>query len=236
MKRLLFVAIGLLALSAAATERFYIDDFTIKSGETLTVSILLDNETQYSAFQTDIYLPEGLTIEQEDGDYIFDLTARRARDHNIAFQVQADGAIRVMSYSPSVKAYSGNSGALVTFSIIADENFEGPVIIQMKNSLFTTTAGVEVAFADETCTVSTPPVIKGDVNDDGVMDIADVTALIDVLLGASSTFNENNADCNNDGFIDIADVTTLIDALLNGTPLSVIVPKKVHICQLKLAA
>ena len=64
-------------LCAAATDRFYIEDFSIAPGETRTVSILLDNEAAYTAFQTDIYMPNGLTIEMEDGDYIFDLTDRK---------------------------------------------------------------------------------------------------------------------------------------------------------------
>ncbi len=144
------------ALCAAATDRFYIEDFSISAGETRTVSIMLDNETAYTAFQTDIYLPEGLILEQEDGDYIFDLTSRKGRDHNIASQVQADGAIRIMSYSPSIKTYSGNSGALVTFNVTATGNLGGPTTIKLKNTLFTTTSGTEIAFNDEVCNVSIP--------------------------------------------------------------------------------
>lgn len=144
------------ALCAAATDRFYIEDFSISAGETRTVSIMLDNETAYTAFQTDIYLPEGLIVEQEDGDYIFDLTSRKGRDHNIASQVQADGAIRIMSYSPSIKTYSGNSGALVTFNVTATGNAGGETTIELKNTLFTTKTGTEVAFNDETCHVNIP--------------------------------------------------------------------------------
>lgn len=107
------------AVVSAATERFYIEDFEIAPGETRTVSILLNNEVAYTAFQADLYLPDGLTVEQEDGDYIFDLTARKARDHIIASQLQPDGSIRLMSYSPKINAYSGNSGALVTFNVVA---------------------------------------------------------------------------------------------------------------------
>ena len=56
---------------------------------------------------------------------------------------------------------------------------------------------------------------NGDVNGDGDMSIADVTTLIDVLLGSlTDTFNIINADVNGDGSISIADVTTLIDKLL----------------------
>ena len=153
-RKLLFAVLAVVAMCAAATDRFYIEDFTINAGETLMVSIMLDNEMAYTAFQTDIYLPEGLTVEQEDGDYVFDLTSRKGRDHIIASQVQVDGAIRIMSYSPSIKTYSGNSGALVTFNVTATGNVGGPTTIELKNTLFTTTSGTEIAFNDETCNVN----------------------------------------------------------------------------------
>lgn len=208
----------MVAMCAAATDRFYIEDFTIEPGETRTVSILLDNETLYTAFQTDLYLPDGLTVEQEDGDYIFDLTSRKGRDHNIASQIQADGAIRIMSYSPSIKPYSGNSGALVTFSIMANEDFSGPVSILLKNVLFTTTAGTEVPFANESCIVTLPIRLLGDVDKNGFVNISDVTALIDYLLsGDASAISLSNADCDGSGVVNISDVTTLIDYLLSGS-------------------
>ncbi len=56
----------------------------------------------------------------------------------------------------------------------------------------------------------------GDVNDDGEISIADVTALIDHLLGTeASTINKRNADVDVSGNVSIADVTTLIDFLLS---------------------
>ena len=151
---LVFAFMAMMGLRAAATDRFYIEDFSISAGETRTVSIILDNETAYTAFQTDIYLPEGLVVEQEDGDYIFDLTSRKGRDHNISAQLLADGAIRIMSYSPGIKPYSGNSGALVTFNVTATGNVGGTTTIELKNTLFTTTSGTEIAFNDEICNVN----------------------------------------------------------------------------------
>lgn len=218
MKRyLLFVALGVAALCANAQDRFYIEDFEMEAGETCTVSILLDNATAYTAFQTDIFMPEGLSIEQEDGDYIFDLTSRKARDHNIASQLQSDGSIRVMSYSPGVKAYSGNSGALVTFIVTAAADFAGPSTIQLKNTLFTTTAGMEIAFGDEQCVVNAPTSgLMGDVDNDGEVGISDVSAFIDYLLSGDATgLNLANADLDADSEVAINDVSILIDKLLN---------------------
>lgn len=62
--------------------------------------------------------------------------------------------------------------------------------------------------------------MRGDVNGDGDISIADVTTLIDYLLGGSSLdITEATADANGDGAISIADVTTLIDYLLGGVQL-----------------
>ena len=54
--------------------------------------------------------------------------------------------------------------------------------------------------------------VTGDVNGDGSVTIADVTALIDILLGNGTA--PAAADVNGDGSVTIADVTALIDMLL----------------------
>ena len=57
----------------------------------------------------------------------------------------------------------------------------------------------------------------GDVNGDSSVNISDVTALIDYLLGGNPQgLNVDNADTNRDGSVNISDVTTLIDYLLSG--------------------
>ena len=56
--------------------------------------------------------------------------------------------------------------------------------------------------------------LRGDVDGDGNVSIADVTALIDILL--SGTAAPAAADADEDGTVGIADVTTIIDYLLSG--------------------
>lgn len=60
-----------------------------------------------------------------------------------------------------------------------------------------------------------PVSLLGDVNDNGVVDIADVTALIDYLLSGTTVINKFNADIGGDNKLTIADVTQLIDMILN---------------------
>ena len=69
-----------------------------------------------------------------------------------------------------------------------------------------------------TITATDDEILYGDVNCDGFVTIADVTVLIDYLLGnATEPFDEAAADMKHDGSITIADVTALIDYLLGGS-------------------
>ena len=55
--------------------------------------------------------------------------------------------------------------------------------------------------------------LRGDVNGDGEVNIADVNALIDVIL--SGRTDDMTADVNGDGEVNIADINALIDIILN---------------------
>ena len=60
--------------------------------------------------------------------------------------------------------------------------------------------------------------LRGDVNEDGTVNISDVTVLINYLLSHNSDgVNLDNANCNQDDAISIADVTALINRLLSGS-------------------
>jgi hypothetical protein len=76
--------------------------------------------------------------------------------------------------------------------------------------------GTESAWSN-TQTITLPQdqiVIVGDVNKDGRVTIADVTALINMLLSGEDVFPE--ADVHQDNRLSIADVTALINMLLEG--------------------
>ena len=60
-----------------------------------------------------------------------------------------------------------------------------------------------------------PVFTRGDVNGDGIVNINDVTALVDLLLGGGA-ITSLVADCNQDGTVNINDTTALIDYLLSG--------------------
>ena len=59
-----------------------------------------------------------------------------------------------------------------------------------------------------------PVTLLGDVDDDGMVGIADVTTLIDYILGGTSKINKFNADVISDESLNIGDVTSIIDMIL----------------------
>ena len=57
--------------------------------------------------------------------------------------------------------------------------------------------------------------VLGDANGDGVVNVSDVTAVINKILGKDpQPFNEAAADVKADGIIDVSDVTAIINIIL----------------------
>jgi len=79
--------------------------------------------------------------------------------------------------------------------------------------VYVTTGDGRSAWSNEiTIDFSDGAVLKGDLNNDGAVSIADVTALVNLILGNGTL--SATADMNNDGIISIADVTKLVNVLL----------------------
>ncbi len=216
MKRTIisFALMAIMALAATGRDRLYIENFNIEPGETLQVPVLLLNDTAYCGLQTDLYLPAGLSLDMEYDEYIIDLTSRKDNSHTVASRLLDDGAIRIYVSSVSAKEFSGNSGPIMTLSITASNDFEGEAIIELKNTVCAEAIGTRHVLNDEICTVNpsiTPPRI-GDINGDGIVDVADVTKLISLVLNGGAG---SDADLNGDGRVDVADVTLLISMILN---------------------
>lgn len=57
------------------------------------------------------------------------------------------------------------------------------------------------------------PILYGDANGDGYVNIADVTSLVDILLNQYGYYDEH-VDMNGDGIVAVSDLTVIIDILL----------------------
>lgn len=66
--------------------------------------------------------------------------------------------------------------------------------------------------------------VTGDVNGDSEVNIADVNAIIDIILGGNPVAT---ADVNGDSEVNIADINTIIDIILGGGPQDTLTPKDI---------
>lgn len=182
-------------------------------GQTRTVTVQLLNELEYTAFQTDIRLAEGLSIAMNGDELAIDLSSRASSGHQISSLLRDDGSIRVVAYSFDVKPFSGTSGPVFTFAVTATEDFVETSAITVGNTLFTTVDGEEVSLPDEYCLVVNGS--PGDVNRDGTVNIADINMLVNIILGANATPEILTlADVNGDGDVTISDINTMINMIL----------------------
>ena len=62
--------------------------------------------------------------------------------------------------------------------------------------------------------------LMGDVNDDGIVSVADVTLIVNCILLGSNEIDNARADVNGDNLISISDVTSLVDIILGNSPVT----------------
>ena len=119
------IALAVLPLSAIAQSqtKLTVDDFTIKAGETKTLTVNLENpDMTVTLVQFDLELPEGLSIpKDEDDEYLIDMTSRASKKHTLDYN---DKNGRVLLSSSSNKTLSGQSGAIITIELTAAATFE----------------------------------------------------------------------------------------------------------------
>ena len=173
---------------------------------------------------------ETVELTTEDADYTVVLNGVTAAEgQNITL---SGVGVKKRFYLNSVQVYSGVMTQFKAVSETGDENSR--IITGITDQYYVVnglTAGatytyyVEANYIDGTKAASNVEEVTllneqghgydlGDVNHDGTVNISDVTALIDYLLGSNADACVICADTNVDGVVNISDVTTLIDMLL----------------------
>lgn len=179
---------------------------TNQKGYTLKVG--MDNYTpDLVGMQFDVHWTNAMHYESVKA------SDRWNNEHVTAIPIN-DNTLRVVAYTIPSTAISGNSGELMRLHFTCnDEAYEGTTVRIDSISLSNTKGEQKSSIQGLAMKI----VKMGDVNDDGVIDVTDVTMLINRVLGTKSTnFHESVADMNGDTVLDVTDVTLLINKVLKG--------------------
>ena len=108
-----------------------IESFSIKAGETKTMTINLNNPNdELTLVQFDLHLPKGLGIKTVGGDLDIDMCDRTNwRKHSLEANEVDGGAYRFLLYSSSNTLISGTEGGIITVNLVADNTFAGGNIV-----------------------------------------------------------------------------------------------------------
>lgn len=196
-----------------------IDDTTVLHSDTIVVSVKMTNDANIMSFQTDIFLPDGLELLQEDGEYMIDPSSRMTSTHSIMSNDVSNGAIRVVCYSSNYKSFSGDSGDdLFYLTVKVADDAEGDHMICLKNTLFTTSSFEELAAPDVSAIVNVKAYLSGDVNNSGTVTVTDVVVTAQYVLELNpQPFIFEAADVNTDGFVTVTDISRIAWMVLNPT-------------------
>ena len=126
------LALGLLlglCVQMQAEDKLTVEEFTIAAGEQKVIYMSLENQGTYTAFQCNLTLPEGVTI-QEDGGMYYVLPVEERLKQNSGFQYYthtvepnklADGSYNIFVYSGNTLNIVGNSGPVLVIGIEASD-------------------------------------------------------------------------------------------------------------------
>lgn len=188
----------------------------ILHGKTVVIPVSMTNPGPVTAFQTDVYLPEGFELQNVE------LTDRKG-DHVLINNAMGDGSIRLLCYSPSLLPFNDNEGVLFNLTVKVPDSAAGDYTLYLKKIYLTTPAMengamtyVEVRCGDATSNLNVWSYLPGDANGDGVVDVTDVVVTAQYILGLNpNPFVLEAADMNGDQEITVTDAVRITNLILN---------------------
>ena len=118
---------------STTTDKVYIDNFWMVKGEQQVVGLRLTNMTRYTAFQCDVFLPEGMTFAMNDqSSPTVSLGSANAQSHIIQASDIGNNGIRIVAMSMSNVAFSSEN-TVVNITVNAGANVVGQKTINIKN-------------------------------------------------------------------------------------------------------
>ena len=217
----------------------YTENVEGNAGVEITMPVGLNNSTSIAGFVFQLTLPKGFTVPTDGsgklqaelvGDYE-SIPVAVAKDpsgtnvynfyafglDNSTFKAKAGHVLDVKVNIPADMP-SGDYAVktkTLNFNLIDSEGSDEARSISNLAKAARKAGAEQNVTSYSTITVKGGTTTLGDVNNDNIVNVTDVTMTISYILGQNPAgFNTTTADVDNSGKIDITDVTTIIDMIL----------------------
>ena len=207
----MIVALLAIAGRAFAEDKLQVKDFKVGAGRTAKMEIVLINpDAKYTAFETDIYLPEGLELVKQDDVFLVE-TSRTAESHSASVS-QKTGYYKLVLSSTMNEELSGTDGTVVTLTVKANANITvGNKTGYLKKIKLARNDNTGIIIDEEAFEIEVLSYIPGDVNSNGEVDENDIIAIVKHIMGNTpDVFNIDAADVNGDKVVNVADIVEIV--------------------------
>jgi hypothetical protein len=202
-------------------DRLVVGNVVASPGGTVNLDIQFEFETDnFTGYQFDLVLPEGVnTVMDEDDAPSFELgEGVYYKSHNVSAS-HLSSCDRFVCLSTSSQIFKKMNGVLLTIPVSVASSCSGVLQGVLKNIQFGTRDGKTYYLENASFEITIGgDLLIGDVNRDGQITIADVTALVDIILGKDDVepyrYDHLAADVDRNGTITISDVPSLVNIIL----------------------
>lgn len=192
---------------------FLMDTTNTFIDNTVNVPVRMFNTGAATGFQCDVYLPEGLTMYDNGGNFGVQLTGR-SNGHIVSAARRADGSVRVIAYSRDGYNFNGTDDILFYLPVSTLDS-TGVYQVQLKNIHISGPQFFDFVAPNITTQIRVADYPIGDSNGDGDVTVSDVTTTVNHLLEwYVPKFVRKSADVNSDNTITVADVSATVDIII----------------------
>lgn len=176
-------------------------------------------------WQMVLSLPEGLSLVEGSADVTVNGQTEKGsafegvtpsslhKSHKILGGTNKDGdAVLICFPTTADAALSAQSGQLCTIKVKAEESFAGTGQVTVKSFLAADPDGSTTQYTMESPITFDVVALKGDVNSNGKINSADISAIVREMLNSAGN---TKADVNGNGKVNSADITAVVREILS---------------------
>ena len=171
------------------TDAIYTDAVSVKKGSDVTLTISLKNAQATNGYSFDLLLPEGVSLKKVgEDDYQFELSSRHSDHKGVVSFLEQTGKYCFQVSSGNDNVIKDSDGAVIILKLTVPDNMvAGNYHVKIQNAKYSLTTGETYVSMPETISALTiqeaTKLLKGDVNEDGVVDAQDAALILQYVAG-----------------------------------------------------